>query len=191
MEIISGLARGMVIQAPRGMEVRPTSVRARQSLMDSLRNFDGLKVVDLCAGSGSVGLEAASRGAAEVLFVDQNFSHCKVIEQNIAQVRKSGAEFESEVVCSSILEPERYRRRLAEPDLIFADPPYAESAELYRALMAKAEFLEWAAAARIIWELPDTKGAAGEFITLVVPGRRTALRKLGSASFLFVEKADG
>ncbi len=187
MEIVSGKARGIKLQAPPGLEVRPTSVRARRSLMDSLRDFDGLHVVDLCAGSGGVGLEAASRGAAQVLFVEANFRHCKFIEENIARVRKTGAEFDAKVVRGDILDCPSYMFQMASPDLIFADPPYADSAELFAALCAKPEFLEWAAQAKIVWELPDAPGSAGAFLICKIPGRTGKVRRLGSASFFIVD----
>lgn len=187
MEIISGLARGVALQAPAGMEVRPTSVRARRGLMDSLRDFAGRKVVDLCAGSGSVGLEAASRGAAEVLFVESNPRHCRYIEENIGRVRKAGAEFEARAVRADILDVPAYRRFMEAPELIFADPPYAESAELFAGLWDNPEFREWAKQARIIWELPDTPGSAGAFLTYKIPERTGRLRRLGSATFFIVD----
>ncbi len=187
MKIVSGMARGIMLQAPSGLEVRPTSVRARCALMDSLRDFTGLRVADLCAGSGGIGLETASRGAAEVLFVEANFHHCSFIKSNIEKVRKTGAQFESEVVCSDILDCGNYISRLPEPDLIFADPPYAESAGLFTALWAKPEFREWARNARVVWELPDSPGAAGAFLNYTIPERAGRVRRLGSALFFIVD----
>ena len=70
MNIISGKARRILLTVPKGMAVRPTSVRARKALFDSLGDFSGANVVDLFSGSGSLGLEAASRGAAKVVMVE-------------------------------------------------------------------------------------------------------------------------
>lgn len=187
MKIVSGTARGIPLQAPPGLEVRPTSVRARCALMDSLRDFAGRKVVDLCAGSGGIGLEAASRGAAEVLFVEANRRHCRFIEENIAGIRKAGVEFEAKVVCSDILDCRNYISRMDAPDLIFADPPYAESAELWSSLCGRPEFQEWARSAKIVWELPDVPGSAGLFLNCRIPGREGRVRRLGSASFFIVD----
>jgi 16S rRNA (guanine966-N2)-methyltransferase len=187
MKIVSGTARGIELLAPPGLEVRPTSVRARCALMDSLRDFAGRRVADLCAGSGGIGLEAASRGAAAALFVEVNRRHCRFLEDNIAKVRKAGAEFESHVICGSILDCHSYSRYLSAPDLIFADPPYAESAELWRSLCASTEFQEWAQHAKIVWELPDTPGSAGLFLSCPLPGREGRVRRLGPASFFMVD----
>ena len=68
MEIISGLARGVQLTVPPGETVRPTAARARKALFDSLGDLAGTRVADLCAGAGGLGLEAASRGAAEAVF---------------------------------------------------------------------------------------------------------------------------
>ncbi len=187
MKIVSGMARGIMLQAPSGLEVRPTSVRARCALMDSLRDFTGRRVVDLCAGSGGIGLEAASRGASEILFVEANFRHCSFIKSNIEKVRKAGAQFEAEVVCSDIRDCGNYISRLSEPDLIFADPPYAESAGLFTALWAKPEFREWAGNSKVVWELPDSPGGAGVFLNCAIPEREGRIRRLGSALFFIVD----
>ena len=71
MNIISGIARGIVIEAPKGLSVRPTSARAKKSLFDSYRDWTGKTVVDLYAGTGAFGLEAASRGAVNIFFVEK------------------------------------------------------------------------------------------------------------------------
>ena len=73
MNIISGIARGVKLEVPKGLEVRPTAARARKSLFDSVRVFKNLTIVDLFSGVGALGLEAASRGAKRSLFCGKLF----------------------------------------------------------------------------------------------------------------------
>ena len=71
MEITGGIAKGVTVKVPSGVEVRPTSVRSRRALFDMLGDLSGKRFCDLFAGSGAVGIEAASRGAAHVLLVEK------------------------------------------------------------------------------------------------------------------------
>lgn len=124
MRIIAGAWRGRPLEAPQGMQTRPTSDRAREGLFSMLASrigtFEGLRVADLFAGSGALGFEALSRGAAHCLFVDRDRAAVAAIRQNAerlgagerAEVRQQGAEHAGA--------PER------PCDLIFLDPPYSE-----------------------------------------------------------------
>ena len=124
MRIISGRAGGIPIKVPK-TETRPTTDRARQALFSMLGDVVvGARVLDLFAGSGSLGLEALSRGATSVLFVDQQAAACKIIHENLAKSRLSGAEVrqgEASRVLQSLA------RAGSEFDLVFADPPYAHA----------------------------------------------------------------
>ena len=116
------------------MQVRPTSDRLRETLFNVLApRIEGTRVLDLCAGSGAIGIEALSRGAAHVTFVDRSRKMCGLIEANLDLVRIP--EDETEVVQS---EAEEFLRRPrartgrvglrphGEPwDLVYFDPPYA------------------------------------------------------------------
>ena len=127
MEISGGIARGMVLEVPRGLDVRPTSIRARRALFDSLGDFSGKRVCDLFAGSGALGLEAVSRGAASLLAVEEAAPSIAVIRKNVAgMVRRSGIEAENIRVLQGKL-PDCIRNVAGtpSPDIIFADPPYA------------------------------------------------------------------
>jgi len=88
MEIISGFAKNVQLKTPRSFNVRPTTIRARCALFDSLGSFEGLKVLDLFAGSGAMGLEAASRGASEVTLVESAPEHCRFIRTNVEKVEQ-------------------------------------------------------------------------------------------------------
>ncbi|MGE5721550.1 MAG: 16S rRNA (guanine(966)-N(2))-methyltransferase RsmD [Sphingomonadales bacterium] len=122
MRIIAGAWRGRPLLAPPGLGTRPTSDRAREGLFSMLASrigtFEGLRVADLFAGSGALGLEALSRGATYCLFVDGDRNAVTTIERNLASL---GAAQFAEV---------RHQRveHLAAPatpfDLLFLDPPY-------------------------------------------------------------------
>lgn len=125
--MIAGQAGGRRLTVPSGRTTRPTSDRAREALFAAagsiLGSFTGLRVLDLYAGSGAVGLEALSRGAAGALLVEADARAAQVIRANIEVVGLPGAR----------LVTDRVERMLArglpigsEPyDLVFADPPYA------------------------------------------------------------------
>ena len=121
MRIIAGRWRGRPIEAPPGLGTRPTSDRVRETLFSMLASrlgsFEDLRVADLFAGSGALGLEALSRGAGHATFVENNAAAAALLKRNAA---KLGAEVQ--ILGGSALALPR-----AEPfDLIFADPPYAE-----------------------------------------------------------------
>jgi len=122
MRIIAGAWRGRQLEAPPGTGTRPTADRTRETLFSMLASrlgtFEGLRIADLFAGSGTLGLEALSRGAASATFVERDASAIAAIKRNAASL---GASEQVRVLASSAL---------ALPssdafDLIFADPPYA------------------------------------------------------------------
>jgi len=124
MRIIAGSARGRTIQAPKGDQTRPTLDRVRESLFGILQmKTPGSRVLDLFAGSGSLGLEALSRGAEYALFNDRDGKCCAVIRQNLQQLRFS----DRAVVLQ--LDAMRAIERIKEDeafDIVFLDPPYRE-----------------------------------------------------------------
>jgi 16S rRNA (guanine966-N2)-methyltransferase len=119
MRIIAGAWRGRNIIAPAGLATRPTSDRAREALFSMLAsrvgNFEGLRVADLFAGSGALGLEALSRGAAYCVFVDKDRAAADAIRANLAALGASG----------EVLPGGAEHVRIPGPlDLAFLDPPY-------------------------------------------------------------------
>lgn len=122
LRIISGEWRGRKLAAPEGDTTRPTADRTRETLfsmlVSRLGDFDGLKVADLFAGSGALGLEALSRGAAHCLFVDQDAAAIRAIRKNIANLQ---AQSRSDVRASSALILGAAKEPL---DLVLLDPPY-------------------------------------------------------------------
>jgi 16S rRNA (guanine966-N2)-methyltransferase len=129
MRIIAGSKRGMNLFSPPGMDSRPITDRVKQSLYDVLQKYNlpaGKSVADIFAGVGSLGLEALSRGAAFVTFVEQNSQIAPVLKQNI---EKAGFAGQSKIVKSdafSVAWPMDAEH--PQYDLAFVDPPYVDSA---------------------------------------------------------------
>lgn len=122
MRIIAGDWRGRKLVAPKGDATRPTADRTRETLFNMLASrlgsFEGLSVLDLFAGSGALGLEALSRGAAHCLFVEQDAEAVKAIKSNVSALdARTRATVQQGSVMS--LGPAK-----APHDLIFLDPPY-------------------------------------------------------------------
>ena len=123
MRIIAGKWRGRVIEAPPGQATRPTADRVRETLFSMLASrlgsFEDLRVADLFAGSGALGFEAISRGAASATFVESDAKAAAIIRRNGEKLSAS-----VQVLGSSALALPR-----SQPfDLVFADPPYAPGA---------------------------------------------------------------
>ena len=122
LRIVAGEWRGRKLATPEGDATRPTADRTRETLFSMLASrlgtFEGLKVADLFAGSGALGLEALSRGAARCLFVDQDPGAIRAIRTNIANLRAQG---QSDVRASSALSLGPAKETL---DLVLLDPPY-------------------------------------------------------------------
>ena len=88
LRILGGEARGLLLSAPVGTETRPTSVMLKRRLFDSKQDFTGSIFIDLCAGSGQVGLEALSRGAFEVYLVEKSPRSHQICKSNVAEFKK-------------------------------------------------------------------------------------------------------
>ena len=129
MRIIAGSARGRRLAAPMGTATRPTSDRAREGLFATVTAIrgplPGARVLDLFAGSGAIGLEALSRGAVRVLFVESDGRAARVIRANLAAVALPGGEL---ISCQVQRFLERGPGAEAAFDLVVADPPYAAPA---------------------------------------------------------------
>ncbi len=126
MRIVAGEWRGRPLKAPEGDTTRPTADRTRETLFSMLASrlgsFEGLLVADLFAGSGALGLEALSRGAAEAIFVEQDPAALRILRANIANLR---AQQRCDVRATSVLALGPAKRT---PDLLLLDPPYASGA---------------------------------------------------------------
>ena len=124
MRIITGKARGVRLDTLEGLNTRPTAERAKEAVFSMLAfDIEGRRVLDLFAGSGQMGLEALSRGAASVTMVDNARAAVEIIKKNTAKTRLVGAE----IVCAdSVLWLDGAAKRGVSFDIIFMDPPYAE-----------------------------------------------------------------
>ena len=131
MRIISGEYRGRVLKSPSNIKTRPTSDRLRETLFNILnpKISDDTRFLDLCAGTGAIGIEAVSRGANFAAFVDKSRRACALIEENLDLLEIP--ENQTEVFCSSA---EKFIARTTQEtwDIIFYDPPYQEN---YRPLL--------------------------------------------------------
>ena len=122
MRIIAGAWRARPIEAPPGQATRPTADRVRETLFNMLASrlgsFEDLRIADLFAGSGALGLEALSRGAASATFVERDTAAAAAIRRNVERL---GAADRAQILPGSALALPHSRPF----DLIFADPPYA------------------------------------------------------------------
>jgi 16S rRNA (guanine966-N2)-methyltransferase len=117
MRIIAGSRKGHRIAAPKGRDTRPTSDRVRESLFNLVGPVDEATVLDLFAGSGALGLEALSRGAASATFVESDRDACRVINANLDKLG-----LHATVLCQDAVRALGSERRRF--DLVLCDPPY-------------------------------------------------------------------
>lgn len=150
MRIVAGIYGGRRLVAPRGEETRPTSDRVRESLFSILGPLHDARVLDLFAGTGALGLEALSRGAEHVTFVENAAPALRAIEANLAALRvpREAVSLRRQEALAFIRAARAARR---DYDLVLLDPPYRLAPELGRELSpALAEMV--AADGRIVCE---------------------------------------
>src|SRR6266699_3404559 len=124
MRVIAGKYRGRKLKSPPSLETRPTSDRLRETLFNILApRIEGVRFLDLCAGSGAVGIEALSRGAEHVTFVDQSRRMCELIETNLGSLNVD--KHEIEILTGEVLAfLGSYAKKKTDVfDIIFFDPP--------------------------------------------------------------------
>ncbi|MBD3349430.1 MAG: 16S rRNA (guanine(966)-N(2))-methyltransferase RsmD [Candidatus Eisenbacteria bacterium] len=136
MRVIAGTLRGRTIDVPRSGRVRPTYDRVRESVFAIIEpRLEGASVLDLFAGSGSLGIEALSRGARRATFVEIDRGVARVVERNLERLGVSGS---SDLRLGDALRTIEFPLPGAPFDVVFVDPPY-ESGLRRRALAALAE----------------------------------------------------
>jgi 16S rRNA (guanine966-N2)-methyltransferase len=123
VRIVAGSRMGRRIDAPKGVVTRPTGDRVREAVFSILGSVEDARVLDLFAGSGALGLEALSRGAASCVFVEHDRRAARVIQSNLEKLRLTGAVVVARDVASALHEERDGRRRY---DLVLADPPYED-----------------------------------------------------------------
>ena len=125
MRVIAGHAHGRRLKAPHGLTTRPTSARARESIFSRLQvrlDFEGARVLDIFAGSGSLGCEALSRGAAHATFVDSSRAAVRSIEKNLHAMKMAGR---GRILALDVFSAlDSLAAQAAEYDLVFVDAPY-------------------------------------------------------------------
>ncbi|MEU8404196.1 16S rRNA (guanine(966)-N(2))-methyltransferase RsmD [Nonomuraea sp. NPDC048892] len=154
--IIAGTAGGRRLAVPPGRGTRPTSDRAREGILltlDSLYGLRGARVLDLYAGSGAVGLETLSRGAAEAVLVESDPKAVRTIRANVGTLGLAGAR----VVADKV------ERLLAKPadgpyDIVFADPPYAVSGDDVQKVLELLRDNDWLTDEALVAFERETRG---------------------------------
>lgn len=120
MRVIKGKAKGRRLKASKGLDIRPTSDKVKESIFNIIGDkIDGAVFLDLCAGIGNVGIEAASRGAGEVVFVENNLRAVKLIRENLLLCNLVDY---ADVIFSDAIKFLKAAER--QFDIIFFDPPY-------------------------------------------------------------------
>lgn len=147
--IVAGTARGRVLQVPRGGATRPTSDRVREALFSRLEHegvVGGARVLDLFAGSGALGLEAASRGAAQVLLVDSGREAARACRRNVADLGLEGVAVVQQVAVPTLLGavPDRPY------DLVLLDPPYPLADDDLAGVLARLVDGDWLAEEAVV-----------------------------------------
>jgi 16S rRNA (guanine966-N2)-methyltransferase len=135
MRVIAGTLRRRTLDAPSGLATRPTSDRLRETLFNVLApRIEGSRFLDLYAGSGAVGIEAASRGAASVVVVERAIAALKVLRQNLEKLGLGGVARVEAVSVGAFLRKIRPESSAMRFDLVFLDPPY-EAVDEYATTM--------------------------------------------------------
>lgn len=144
MRIIAGKHRGRVLKEFNGRDIRPTSDRAKEALFNILQ-FDiaGCSFLDLYSGTGGIGLEAISRGAEKVVFVDNSRESVKLLKENLANLKEKAEIYEGDALAYVAAAVGKF-------DFVFLDPPYAIDAKDVVSSVAKNGLLK--EGGRIIYE---------------------------------------
>jgi len=187
MRVIAGSFRSRTLQAPAGLATRPTSDRLRETLFNVLApRIVGARFLDLYAGSGAVGIEALSRGAAEVVFVERADAALKVLRANLERLEvRKGIRIVKGSAGGFLRQPES-------PgcfDVVFLDPPY-DSAWEYEAvlgLLGESAGGKLAQGALVIAEHRRKDKSEDQYGAL----RRTRLLQQGDAALSFYAAAEG
>ena len=175
--IVAGRFGGRRLGAPAGRDTRPSSDRVREALFNALAtrvDLVGARCADLYAGSGAIGLEALSRGAAHVLLVESDPRAARVIRENVAVLGAGSA------VRVAVERVERTLARVSRPpepfDVVFADPPYAVADSDVTAMLAALVEGGWVAADGVVVVERAARGAALEWVPGITPD---GVRKYG------------
>jgi 16S rRNA (guanine966-N2)-methyltransferase len=126
IRVLGGVIRGRKLRGPKGLQFRPTTGRVKEFIFSFLGNeMEGVGILDLFAGSGALGIEALSRGAEKVIFVEQSFQNVNLIQANLKLCHFSDR---TKVIRGDVFrEIKRFGQKGEKFDLILADPPFLEN----------------------------------------------------------------
>ena len=117
MRVITGTARGRRLKEPEGMAIRPTTDQVKEAVFNIVQfDVEGRRVLDLFAGTGQLGIEALSRGAASCVFVDESRTALNLVRENLRHCQLTGEVYQMDAL--------QYLEHCGSFDLIFVDPPY-------------------------------------------------------------------
>ena len=117
MRVITGTARGRRLKTPENYDIRPTTDNVKESVFNIIQfDIEGRRVLDLFAGTGQLGIECLSRGAAEAVFIDENMAAVKIVKANLKTCGFTAAVLQQDALS--------YLRHCGRFDLVFVDPPY-------------------------------------------------------------------
>ena len=117
MRVITGTARGRRLKTPENYDIRPTTDNVKESVFNIIQfDIEGRRVLDLFAGTGQLGIECLSRGAAEAVFIDENTAAVKIVKENLKTCGFTAAVLQQDAL--------GYLRHCGKFDLVFVDPPY-------------------------------------------------------------------
>ena len=117
MRVITGTARGHRLKTPENYDIRPTTDNVKESVFNIIQfDIEGRRVLDLFAGTGQLGIECLSRGAAEAVFIDENTAAVKIVKENLKTCGFTAAVLQQDAL--------GYLRHCGKFDLVFVDPPY-------------------------------------------------------------------
>jgi len=184
MRIIAGTYRGLHLRTLKGGNLRPTTDQLRETLFDVLGpRVEGSTFLDAYAGTGAVGLEAISRGARDVVFIEHHRAASQLIRQNLAELKiDSGYAL---LTCAVLTGLERLARDGEHFDVVFLDPPYEEIREYHHTLRQLARGLLLMPSSIVVAEHSKHIQLEENYLTL----HRTRLLRHGDAQLAFYRPA--
>ena len=128
LRVLTGVAKGRKLKVPKGQTIRPMTSRVKKSVFDTLGDISGFRVLDIFAGSGGIGIESLSRGAAHVTAIEKDPKVYKLIQENYEHC---GFTDKAELICADYkIALSRLRKKSETFEVIFVDPPYKLYADL-------------------------------------------------------------
>ena len=175
MRVIAGIYKGRTLKSITGRDIRPTTDNVRESIFNILAvRFEGANVLDLFGGTGALGIEALSRGAASVTFVDKARTSCQVINDNLNLVKAQARVINADADVALDRLTDKF-------DIIFIDPPYAMDGEQYISKISDKRLLSDGGI--IVYERSAKDEASETIGDLTV----TDTRKYGSVKLFFYQ----